>query len=304
MFKQSIGILFLSAAAGRSALAQDAPPTGIVKTGSISLIRAEGKIAIGNTPPVESKTDLAAGGFVATDYSQYTPPATPEVTIIGPCTIVQLSTTATPPPTNIGITNLDAGPVLNLNGPNGTKQLVQTKGAYTASLGGGVQLPISIPGLPGPAPLFLDPGTYTVDNGSGGADVGPFSVSLTAPSPGFVWTNADSDLTIDRTAGVDIQFSGGDPSTNVYIQGSVTILDPTSFQVTGGAAFTCLVPNNGDFVVTSDVLSLLPATPAGASGPTSILAVGNSTQVSFTASGIDQGVFLYTAGSSRSVVYQ
>jgi hypothetical protein len=112
-----------------------------------------------------------------------------------------------------------------------------------------------------------------------------------------VWTNADANLTITRSAGVDIQWSGGDPSTMVEIQGGAST--PTT-----AASFTCFVPNNGEFLVTSDVLSLLPATPAGAPPSSNLLTVNNTSQVNFSATGLDLGLLLYEAGSTRQVVYQ
>jgi len=228
--------------------------------------------------------------------------------MIGSCYVTTLTLPQTPPTSSPVITTLDAGPVLNLNGPNGPMQIPNMKGAYFLMVGGGIPLPVlpfPIPGLSGPKPLYLDPGTYTVDNGGGGADVGPFTATLNVP-PSLVWTNADSDLTINRAAGVDIQWTGGDPANNVNIQGSVTIIDPTSHQPTGGGAFTCVVPNTGDFVVTPDVLSLLPATPvvSGPASPTSLLSVGSLTFANFSASGIDQGLFSFDSGYTRSVVYQ
>src|SRR5262249_30327872 len=129
----------------------------------------------------------------------------PPPTTIGPCIVA--STMGPPVRTmqNIVITPLDAGPLLNITGPNGTQQAMKIKStlttgpaAYSGMLGGGVPLPptpFPIPGLPGPKPLWLDPGDYTVDNGGGGADVGPFSTTMTVPAA-LVWTNADSDLTI------------------------------------------------------------------------------------------------------------
>jgi hypothetical protein len=294
-------VLALQVAAA-AAFAQDTP-TGVVKSGGIALLRTESMIAVGSAPAVESTTDNFTAGFQSIDYSNYTPPA-PQVTTIGPCVVAVIG----PPSTTTGPlpSFLDAGPVINLSGPNGMKQIPVTKNVYFAMLGGGIPLPFPIPGLPGPTPLWLDPGTYTVDNGGGGADVGPFTVTLAVPAPAFVWTNADANLTIDRSAGVDIQWVGGDPANNVNIQGAVAILDPVTHQTAGGGSFTCSVPNTGDFVITPDVLAVLPATPAGI-GPTtgiSTLSVGTQSRTSFTASGIDQGVFTYTAGAARNVVYQ
>ena len=119
---------------------------------------------------------------------------------------------------------------------------------------------------------------------------------MNVPSPGFVWTNADSDLTVTLATGVDIQWSGGDPTTTVGIQG--TSVTPTQI-----GSFTCTVPNNGEFFVGPDVLSYLPATPAGM---TSTLGASNSSVVYFNATGLDDmgGSFSYEAGSARLVVYQ
>jgi hypothetical protein len=46
----------------------------------------------------------------------------------------------------------------------------------------------------------------------GGADVGSFPTTLNVPSPGFVWNNADADLIVSTSAGVDIRWSSGSMS--------------------------------------------------------------------------------------------
>jgi hypothetical protein len=281
------------------AFAQTSPPTGVQKAGLITLLRTETKTTTGAVP-VESTTEVGLAVFASTDYMNYTPPTPTPQTTIGPCVWAPIP--AAPPATpgtHPVITPLDAGPVINLNGPNGAKQLKKMGGDYSAMLGGGAALPI--PGLPS-APPYLDPGAYTIDNGAGGADVGSFTVTLNVPSPGLVWTNADANLTIVRSAGVDVQWTGGDPTTNVTIQGSVVGLDPTQ-QVPGGS-FTCTVPNTGEFFVTSDVLSLLPATPATGSLIISGMSVSTLSQATFSASGIDGGGVGYVQGDSRNVVFQ
>jgi hypothetical protein len=301
MRTQPIGIIFFVLSSAGLAFGQGAPPTGVQRNGSIGLLRSETMISLlPGTPPTDSTTDNATGGFVSTDYTNYMPPPAQPFTTIGPCIAYSLTLPLpTPPPTGLVTTTLDAGPVINLNGPDGTKQIPQTMGYYFAQVGGGTPLPFPIPGLPGVLPPYLDPGTYTVDNGGGGADVGPFSTTLNVPSPGFVWTNADANLTVTLSAGVDIQWSGGDPTTNVQIQGLSSI--PTQ---AGG--FTCSVPNNGEFLVTPDVLAFLPASiVGGAPGTsTSLLTVSNSSIVNFSAPGLDLGIFSYESGSSRQVVYQ
>ena len=240
-----------------------------------------------------------------TDYTNYKPPAQPQVTTIGPCTVTMVS----PPQDNSDVTPLvtsplDAGPVLNVSGPNGPLQLPAKDNFVFSMTLGGSALPFPIPGAGAPTPPYLDPGTYTIDNGGGGADVGPFSATLTVPAT-LVWTNADADLTVVRANGVDIQWTGGDPAANIGISGVVTIVDPATFKITGGAVFSCNVPNTGEFLVTPDVLSLMPATPTGpVASAFSTLTIADTAGATFTASGIDTGSIIFSAGSGRSVVYQ
>ena len=302
---QPIGMIVFALSSAVLTFGQGGPPTGIQKNGAIQLLRAESKVAIlPGMPPIDSTTDTVNGSFVSSDYTNYTPGPPLPSTTIGPCTVVSITLPLTqPPPSGIVTTFLDAGPAINISGPDGPMQVPQMMPAskiltYSLQVGGGVPkpYPFPVPGFPGVLPPYLDPGTYTVDNGGGGADVGPFTATLNVPSPGFVWTNADANLTIVRSAGLDIQWSGGDPNTMVEIQG----VSGTSTQ---SGAFTCIVPNNGEFVVTSDVLSVLPASPATAT-PGNSLSVSNTIFANFSATGLDLGILSYESGYVRTVVYQ
>lgn len=290
-------------------MAQDPPPTptGIQTVGSIAIIRAEGLIPaiLPGSSPTPSVTELFTAGFQSLDYTNYTPPAPPDpstINTIGPCTVTTIDPTRVVAPSGVVASPLDAGPVVNLSGPNGKKQFPLNKGTY----GGPLSSPITLP-IPGvtPAPPYLSPGTYTVDNGSGGADIAPFNANLTVPDPMFTWTNPDAAATITRSDGVDITFSGGDPNANVSISGSVSLLD-AAFKVTGGAAFICIVPNTGEFFISSDVLNLLPATvPASLpSIPTSTLTVSQGVRVNFDAPISTTNVFSFSTGVSRNVTYK
>ena len=282
-------------------LAQD-PPTGMTKSGTVTLLRTQSKISLG-TATVETTMDIFAGGFLMIDWTNY--PPLPPATTIGPCVVINQTPLAGP--MGATTTGLDAGPFMNLNGPNGIKQFAAIKNptniAYGGSLGGGVSLPI--PGVPPPTPLYLDPGTYTVDNGAGGADIGPFTATLTLPSPPFAWTNADASLSIDRSAGVDIQWTGGDPGGKVIIQGVSSSNASGTDQTMGIGSFVCTVDNTGDFFVSPDVLSLLPATNSAASARAlNTLSVSSVIQTSFDAAGSDVSTFAFRSGASRNVVYQ
>jgi hypothetical protein len=289
MRTRPIGIILFVLFSAVLTLAQSTP-TGIQRVGTIGLLRAEGKFGIGSAPPVESITDAGAMTFRSINYTNYTPTPATATTMVGSCSVEVYDLTA--PSSDPPFTVLDAGPVINLNGPNGAVQIARAKnGGYnTAQLGGG----LGNAAMPGPKPLYLDPGTYTIDNGGGGADVGSFTTTLNIVAPGFVWTNADADLTVSVSGGVDIQWSGGDPAALVGISGSVNT-------VTTEGDFSCAVPNSGEFFVTSDVLSLLPATTPG-DGSSSSLSVVSLSLGSFTAPGLDQGTIGYESLSSRNVV--
>ena len=299
MRTQPIGIMLLVLSSAGFAFGQNTTPTGIVNSGAVSLLRSESKIPLGSAPPIDATTDNFCRRVRKEDYTNYTPPNVPPSTTIGPCIVqtIPLPLVQQPPDGSV-TTPLDAGPFLNVNGPNGPMQIPQKNSFYFQMVGGGIAIPtpFPIPGLPGVLPLYLDPGSYEVDNGGGGADIGPFTATVNVPAPGFLWTNADADVNVSLANGVDIQWTGGDPNTMVNIQGVAS--SPTQ-----AGSFTCIVPNNGEFMVTSDVLAALPATPAGTTAGNT-LTVSNSTFVNLTAPGLDMGILIYEAGNTRNVVYQ
>jgi hypothetical protein len=337
----NVAVFFLTLSLTAGATLAQTLPTGIVKGGAITLSRTETKVSAGAVGTIESTMDIFGAAFESIDYSQFTPPQAPTTpttptpvptgvqiqgpTMIDGCLVVSFTlppaspvtppttpvtpptTPVTPPTTPVippttGISFLDAGPVININGPDGMKQFPAMKSFYSGILGGGVTLPF--PGAPGVQPLYLDPGTYTFDNGSGGADVGPYTATLTIPSPSFAWTNADADTTITASAGVDIQWVGGDPAGQVTITGGASVIDSTSFQISAIGSYTCTVNNTGDFVVDSNVLALMPTATSVSQQVSGSLNVSTGSTGSFTAPGIDQGVILFTTSSSRTVTYQ
>ena len=95
------------------------------------------------------------------------------------------------------VPGLDAGTQLTLSGPNGTKTLsLISSGLYGASLSAKGQT------------AYLVPGKYTINNGSGGKDIGAFTATLTIPQS-IVWTNIASSKSIPTSGGMLITWSGG-----------------------------------------------------------------------------------------------
>ncbi len=194
---------------------------------------------------------------------------------------------------------LDAGPALTLTGPQGAAQLEREGAGFYQKepLGGG---------LPGGEilPPFLVPGAYTVSNGDGGADVGPFQAATTLP-PMIEWTNREALSEIDRSRELTITWQGGDDATQL-----VTIVGFSLAADTDNAAsFLCTArPGAGRFVVPATVLSSLPATrePTEDTPYPGLLAVGvvPLRPAAFAAPGLDFGYFFYAAWNTRNVAFQ
>lgn len=134
------------------------------------------------------------------------------------------------------------------------------KGQYGATLAAG--------GIPSSGGTF----TFT---GSGGADVGPISATVTMSNPLFNWTNQSAATTVDRTQGLLFTWTGGLPETYVLIGGT-----STGSGVTAG--YSCRVPvEAGQFTVPSYILLGMPAGSGGVS------IQQHDTDSTFSATGLD-----------------
>jgi hypothetical protein len=173
-------------------------------------------------------------------------------------------------PVSFGFTQpqvLDAGRVLNVTGPKGTRQVLQRSiGMYSESFATGT------------VPQFLEPGDYTVDSGSGGADVGPFRTTLSFP--------AELTSSVQQSAtGTTVTWRGGDPQGYVVIQGGA--VSPAGVS----ANFSCVERTGaGQFAIPSYLLASLAAPPGGV---TAMTAAGISPQNRFQARGLDFGYFSF-----------
>jgi uncharacterized protein (TIGR03437 family) len=285
------------------------------RIGSISLSRTSAKIsAAGQT--ITSNTDAGAANFTQYDLTQLqaSPNAISNITALGSCYVITSKVTRGDIPSFMLPTGLNAGNAINVKGPNGTKQMMPTQnvpGSYSGTFGTTTTLPSipglpgGLPGLPGQTPPFLEAGNYTVDNGAGGSDIGPFTATLALKTP-LTWVNQDAITQVTRSQGVNVTWSGGDPAGIVTISGGVT---NTSGNDTYIGTFVCTAPvSAGQFTVPSIVtLSLPPSSatsiPGAGSTPTGSLSVGTTISGPFTAPNIDIGIISSTVFSFKNVGY-
>lgn len=179
----------------------------------------------------------------------------------------------------------DAGPAVTVTGPNGSEQIpLALEGfLYAAQLGGGSGATAE--------PLFLDPGAYTV-SAPGGTEaqpfpnVGPFSQTFSILP--FTWTNRSDITTVDRSASLDVTWTGGDPNSTVQIIGAVN-----------GTGFECNA-NTSDqhFTIPAFTLLSLPGSSGGALG------ISTTSTTPFTAAGITSGTISSTVAIQQNVTYQ
>ena len=206
------------------------------------------------------------------------------------------------------ISFLDAGTAISIYGPGGQGHLtlgtnsdgtpVAPPAAYSGALGGGLGALLGLPVLP----PFLGSGFYII-SGFGGQDIGSFTTTFTIPPP-VAWSNQDAVSSIDRTAGVSLNWSGGTSSQLVMAAGFAS--DPATNAATG---FVCLAPaTQGSFVVPVSAVANLPAAgPAGSPGVLGVLVVGTvpaGPAAKFVAGGLDAGLVVYGNFDLKRVAIQ
>jgi hypothetical protein len=173
---------------------------------------------------------------------------------------------------------MDAGPMLNVNGPNGGLQLAQASdgSSYSAMFG----------------TSYLDTGGYEVDNGGGGNDVEAFQAVLNSPAS-FQWTNQSSGGSVAKNVPLTITWRGGDPNGVVLVLGLSQ--DPTS---TYGAGFSCAERSSvGTLTIPTYVLSWMTTNTDAISA----LGVTENVQSRFSAPGLDAGYLLFQIGQVTNV---
>jgi uncharacterized protein (TIGR03437 family) len=227
-------------------------------------------VAVAQANTATQQSSYVSGAFLKETGLQYAPGY--GLVTVGGCLVLQ---GVTP---NSTITYLDAGN-LTITGPGGSLPI--TKSTASGIIAYELSLPTGYFGSSG--------GAYTV-SGSGGADVGPFSVTVTDNNP-LVWTNQSAIASVNRSQGVTVNWTGGIPGTYVSIAGGSTA-------VSASATFLCFAPvSAGTFTVPSYVTLAMPV----ASGGINLLNQSNPT--TFSASGINYTVAVAEVEDSIGVPY-
>jgi len=253
-------------------------------TGStLTTLLGQTNVSVGSVSMFQTVTPATSGGTQTNDYASALFQSTTTgsynfagLTSVGSCSVTQTVGTSTSTPTP---TPLDAG-TITVTGPAGSTTLLSgtTVGVAFAQLAAGF-LPSS-------------GGTFTF-KGTGGANVGSFTATLTFPAPFLAWTNQSADATVTRANGFDVTWTGGGAGTFVEITG--TSANATSGLVGG---YTCFAPvAAGTFHVPNAVTLSLPA-------GTGSVQVGNNTPFStFTATGLNFGYALGVTATSINATY-
>jgi uncharacterized protein (TIGR03437 family) len=197
------------------------------------------------------------------------------------------------------VKDLDGGASVSLTSAPATASLPQSANSpviYAAILATSQNLT----GLP--LSFFVDGASSTL-TGTGGADVGPFQAAIAA-NAGPVWTNSADATTVTRAAGLTMTWSNAPVAANVISIIGFNV-DPAN-NVSGG--FQCLAnPAAGSFTVPALALANVPATPSGLTVVRGWIAVGAAQLASpttFTATGLDRGIGIFSSSSQQTVVYQ
>ena len=266
------------------------PASGSYNIGSISLSRLTISLAspLGN---IDLNTDTAAASFQRLDVSDYSSSAGGSYISIGSCFVIY-GTQDGSNLDNIPVpTLLDAGAAITLRGPKGSAVLVRNPtGDYApvTAIGSSSSM------FPSQGTPFADAGAFTADNGSGGVDVQGFTANLNNPIP-FTWANADAIISVQRSQGVGITWTGGASDATVIIGGF------TGNAMINASFFCYEKASAGKFQVPAAVTLALPV--SGGEGQGALLVL-SSTFSRFTAPGLDQGIFASSGGSLKTLSFK
>jgi uncharacterized protein (TIGR03437 family) len=266
---------------------------GSYSQGLITLTRINAQITIpilGTVPVTSDQGTASFGRYTAAQLLSASYPVG-FVSTLGVCNVYTFKGTGIQFPTDpVQATSLDAGAVINVTGPNGSKQMAKSAlGGYSALLGG-----IDLNTL-ATSKNYLDPGSYTVDNGTGGTGataVGAFKATVTVGQP-VSWTNQSAVSNVDRTKSLQLTWTGADPNGYVAAFG-------LSATTGASAGFFCSAKSTDNQVtIPAAVLLSLPVNSGAYIG-----VLGASANTPFTATGLDSGAVVVLNATVKTAAYQ
>lgn len=230
-----------------------------LRLGWVQLMRENFKAQVSGIGVIEASADLGWADFFRWDSSSVVRSHALTAwgqTAMGTCTVIPFAGEANFTP--IHPSRLVVGQTLNLHGPLGIKPMPRDKGGLYEKNAIGANIPPAL-GWSNRTP-FLEPGNYTVENGSGGPDATGFSVSLTIPHDpaALEWTNLDSIQIIDRSQDLTVTWQGGNPDREYVLVGAMSSIGGLEHPNAGAIVACADRVSAGRFVVPAFVLSTLP----------------------------------------------
>jgi uncharacterized protein (TIGR03437 family) len=282
-------------------------PTGSLSAGFISLSQLTTPgITVDGVTVGGSTIDTSSASFEKITSSQFNAGAFAAAlgfSSIGSCLVdffTTTSTSTTTAPLGFQFVPLNAGPDIDISGPDGVLampfQTLDGLDTYSSPLAGASFIPAS-------------GGSFTF-SGTGGPDVGAFTTPAIQIAPAVTWSNAASISTVTRSNGLTVKWTGGQTGGYVGITGvSLTGVTTNASSYLAGL-FTCQVPASvGTFTVPPTVLLSLPPSSTTSEGgvtiPLGFLLLSNAAApVSFTAPSLNVGVVEASVEDLLFVTYQ
>jgi uncharacterized protein (TIGR03437 family) len=136
--------------------------------------------------------------------------------------------------------------------------------------------------------VYIEPGQFTVENGSGGSQVSAFQWTLTLPDP-VVPTNIPAS--VNRSENLTLTWTGGANFSvvSIFLFSGV----PVATSETAYVEILCTAEaSSGKFTIPSAVLELLSPSGFGAQGKPGVdVQIAGVPLIRFTGEGLDAGVF-------------
>ncbi|HSB15670.1 MAG TPA: hypothetical protein VLE22_14520 [Bryobacteraceae bacterium] len=277
-----------------------------LRLGWIQLMRENFKAQVPGIGAVEGSFDLGWADFFRWDASSVIRShalSSWGQTALGTCTEITFEEEPNFAP--IHPSRLVVGETMNLHGPLGIKPMPRDRAGLYEKNAIGTNIP-PVLGWSNKTP-FLEPGTYTVENGSGGPDATRFSVSLTIPHDpaSLQWTNLESIQIIDRSRDLTVTWEGGNPDREYVLVGAMSSVGGLENAKAGVIVACAERVSAGRLVMPSFVLSTLPPSdPETAASMFVVIRAALPESSTTVAGGLDAIYSMAAEGHIRLVTYQ